>query len=268
MAQVGEKVEAAKWQDLIYEKKGEVCWITFNRPHRLNTFTGQTWRELHEALVEASHDTDVGIIVMTGAEKEGYRPAFSAGGDQSERETPEYLTFPMVVMRDVRDSIKPVIAAVNGYAIGGGHWLHVICDLSIASDNASFGQAGPRVGSPASGYVVSHLAQVIGMKRAKEVWMLCRRYDAKAALQWGLVNAVVPHDQLMAEVDKWCDDLLNISPTCLMAVKESFNQVGDYLLGSQPTTWIDHNFHKSEEAKEAVTAFFEKRKPDFRRFRR
>ncbi len=268
MAQVEQKSETRSYQDLIYEVKGEVCWITFNRPHRLNTFTGTTWRELHSALADAAHDSEVAVIVMTGAEKEGYRPAFSAGGDQNERETPEYRTFPMVVMRDVRDAPKPVIAAVNGYAIGGGHWLHVICDFSIASDNASFGQAGPRVGSMASGYVVSHLAQVIGMKRAKEMWMLCRRYDAKTALQWGLVNAVVPHDQLHAEAQKWCDELLNISPSCIMAIKESYNQASDYLLASEPAHWIDHNFYKSEEAKEAVTAFFEKRKPDFRRFRR
>lgn len=257
-------------KEILYSVKDYVATITINRPKVLNAFTGDNIDEMQALMDKAASDRDVGIIVLTGV---GER-AFCVGGDINwEKGTGgksglQDLNF--IFNRKIAECPKPVIARVNGYAIGGGHHIAYFCDFTIAAEHAIFGQNGPRVGSPAGGYIVSHSANVIGHKRARELWMLCRRYTAKQALEWGLANAVVPMAQLDAEVRKWCDELLAVSPTCLRILKRSFyhhmapimqRDMNDLLKEVAP------GYFATGEQQEGANAFLAKRKPDFNPFR-
>ena len=257
--------------DVRYEVDRGLAWITIDRQERLNAFRARTVDELIACLKRAWADAEVGVVCLTGA---GDR-AFSTGGDQKQRaETGDYGPSESGVFevetlhRLIRELPKPVIAAVNGYAIGGGHVLHVLCDLTIAADTAVFGQVGPRVGSFDAGFGTAYLARVVGEKRAREIWMLCRRYDARTAERWGLVNAVVPAAELRAEVRRWADEILALSPTALRFVKQSFNADSEHMAGVGQLAFSGlGQFVESEEAREGVEAFAAKRAPDFSRFR-
>src|SRR3989440_12155309 len=212
------------YTDILYEKTNGVAWITINRPETRNAFRTKTVEELTDAFVDARWDPTIGVVVLTGAGDK----AFCAGGDQKERGEGGYApgARPMDVEAlhsAIRHIPKPVIAMVNGFAIGGGHVLHVLCDLSIASENAIFGQTGPRVGSVDAGHGTGYLARVVGEKKAREIWYMCRQYSAQEALQMGLVNKVVPLADLRKEVEGWCRELLDKSPTALAMAKQSFN---------------------------------------------
>ena len=260
-----------RFEDLLYAVRRHVATITINRPKTLNSLTGHTMAELVEAIETAARDRRVGVIVLTGA---GDR-AFSSGGDVKwEQEgglaRRHVAITPRAVHEAVRHAGKPVIAAVKGYAIGMGNHLAYYCDITICADNAVFGQNGPRVGSPAEGYPVALLQRVVGAKKAREMWYLCRRYSAEQALELGLVNAVVPLARLDAEVRKWCDEILLGSPTCLKILKASFESDIDYLRDTSPhhhQRMLAPDFHDTGEDKEGQNAFFEKRPPDFNRFR-
>jgi naphthoate synthase len=257
--------------DVRYEVGDGLAWITIDRPERMNSFRGRTVDELIKCFKRAWASTDVGVICLTGA---GDR-AFCAGGDQKQRaETGDYgpsesgLFEVEYLHRVIRDLPKPVIAAVNGYAIGGGHVLHVLCDLTIASEGAVFGQNGPRVGSFDAGFGSNYLARVVGEKRAREIWFLCRRYDAETAERWGLVNKVVPAHELHAEVRRWADEILALSPTSLRFLKQSFNADTEHMAGLQHVAFTGlEAFVDSDEAREGLTAFNEKRQPDFGPYR-
>ena len=259
------------FEDLLYQVRRNVATITINRPKTLNSLTGATMRELVEALDRAGRDTRVGVIVLTGV---GDR-AFSSGGDvkwekQGGLARRHVETSPRAVHEAIRHAGKPVIAAVKGYAIGMGNHLAYYCDLTIAADNAIFGQNGPRVGSPAEGYPVALLQRVIGTKKAREMWMLCRRYSAEDALEMGLVNVVVPLAKFDAEVRKWCQEILALSPTCLKILKTSFEADIDYLRDTSPHHFqrtLAPDYHDTEEAREGPDAFLAKRPPDFNQFR-
>ena len=255
--------------DILYDKRDHVARITINRPRQYNAFTGDTLKELALAFEDAGADEEIGVIVLTGTGDK----AFCAGGDVNwekegglERQVLEPYTLHITVSR----CPQPVIARVNGYAIGGGNHLAYYCDFSIAAEHATFGQNGPRVGSPASGAIVSYLVRVIGAKRAREMWMLCRRYTAREALEMGLVNAVAPYAKLDEEVDRWCQELLALSPTCLRILKASFAAEFEPLLGQgdQIRRLITTREFWEEEQQEGARAFLEKRPPDFSRFRR
>ena len=258
-------------EDVRYEVEDGLAWITIDRQDRLNAFRAQTVDELIRCFKSAWADRDVGVVCLTGA---GER-AFCTGGDQKQRaETGDYgpsesgLFEIETLHRLIRDIPKPVIAAVNGYAIGGGHVLHVLCDLTIAADTAVFGQVGPRVGSFDAGYGSAYLARVVGEKRAREIWFLCRRYDAETAERWGLANRVVPAAELRAEVRRFADDILKLSPTALRFLKQSFNSDTEHIAGVGQLAFSGLGlFLDSEEAKEGVRAFEEKREPDFAAFR-
>ena len=256
--------------DVLYEVKDQVATIAINRPKSLNAFTGDTLVEMESLLLKAQKDPKVGVIVLTGT---GER-AFCVGGDVNwEKDNGGKSGLDGVELRMnklIVECPKPVIARVNGYAIGGGHHIAYFCDLTIAADHAILGQNGPRVASPAGGYYVSHAANVLGHKRARELWMLCRRYTAQQALEWGLVNTVVPMAELDAEVRKVCDELLALSPTCLEIVKRSFyyhmapimdRDYQDLLKEVAP------NDFQTGEQTEGANAFLEKRRPDFSAFR-
>jgi 2-ketocyclohexanecarboxyl-CoA hydrolase len=227
--------------------------------------------ELIHCFKRAWVSVDVGVVCLTGA---GDR-AFCTGGDQKQRaETGDYgpsesgLFEVEYLHRLVREIPKPVIAAVNGYAIGGGHVLHLLCDLTLASETARFGQTGPRVGSFDAGFGTAYLARAIGEKRAREVWMLCRQYDAETAERWGLVNRVVPAAELRAEVRRWADEILVLSPTALRFVKQSFNADSEHLAGVGQLAFSGLGlFVESDEAREGVAAFSERRRPDFSPYR-
>ncbi len=257
--------------DVLYEVEDGLATITINRPERMNAFRARTVDELIHCFKRAWADGEVGVVCLTGA---GDR-AFSTGGDQKQRaETGDYgpsesgLFEVESLHRLIREIPKPVIAAVGGYAIGGGHVLHLLCDLTIAGDNAVFGQTGPRVGSFDAGFGTGYLARVVGEKRAREIWFLCRRYDAATAERWGLVNAVVPAGDLQAEVRRWADDILALSPTALRFLKQSFNADTEHLAGLGQLAFSGLGlFVESEEAQEGVRAFSEKRAPDFAPFR-
>ncbi len=257
--------------DVRYEVESGLAWITIDRPDRLNSFRGRTVDELIKCFKRAWASADVGVICLTGA---GDR-AFCAGGDQKQRaETGDYgptesgLFEVEYLHRVIREVPKPVIAAVNGYAIGGGHVLHVLCDLTIASETAVFGQNGPRVGSFDAGFGSNYLARVVGEKRAREIWFLCRRYDAETAERWGLVNKVVPADELRAEVRRWADEILALSPTALRFLKQSFNADTEHIAGLQHVAFSGlETFVDSDEAREGVAAFNEKRDPNFAPYR-
>ena len=255
-----------QFEDILYEVRNGVAWITINRPDKMNAFRGQTCEELIRALQKAGWDKNIGCIVLAGA---GDR-AFCTGGDQSTHDG-NYdgrgtVGLPMEELHTaIRDVPKPVIARVQGYAIGGGNVLCTICDFTIASEKAVFGQVGPKVGSVDPGYGTAFLARVVGEKKARELWYLCRRYTAAEALAMGLVNTVVPHDQLDAEVQRWCDELLERSPTAIAIAKRSFNMDTAHQNGiAGMGMYALKLFYETAESKEGVKAFQEKRKPDFR----
>jgi 2-ketocyclohexanecarboxyl-CoA hydrolase len=257
--------------DVRYEVERGLAWITIARPERMNAFRARTVDELIQCLKQAWASADVGVVCLTGA---GDR-AFCTGGDQKQRaETGDYgpsesgLFEIETLHRLIRELPKPVIAAVNGYAIGGGHVLHVLCDLTVAADTAVFGQNGPRVGSFDAGFGTAYLARVVGEKRARELWMLCRRYDAPTAERWGLVNQVVPAAELRSEVRRWADEILELSPTALRFVKQSFNADSEHMAGIAQLSFSGlHQFVGSEEARAGLDAFAAKRTPDFEPYR-
>jgi naphthoate synthase len=260
-----------EFTDVLYEVENGLAWITINRADRFNAFRAQTVDELVFAFKLAWADDEVGVIALTGAGEK----AFCAGGDQKQRmETGDYgpsetgLFEVEALHRVIRDVPKPVVAAVNGIAIGGGHVLHVLTDLTIAADTATFGQNGPKVGSFDAGLGSSYLARVVGEKRAREIWFMLRRLSAEEALDWGLVNRVVPAADLKAEVRKYADTMMAYSPTALKVLKQSFNTDTEHMIsiGNMAYTTLKL-FGESEEAKEGITAFNEKRQPDFGSYR-
>ena len=258
--------------DVTYEVDHGLAWITINRPDRYNSFRANTVDELVKCFKRAWSSDEVGVICLTGAGEK----AFCAGGDQKQRmETGDYgpsdsgLFELDMLHRVIRDVPKPVIAAVNGFAIGGGHVLHVLCDLTIAADTARFGQNGPRVGSYDAGFGTGYLARVVGEKRAREIWFLCRQYSAEQAEAWGLVNKVVPAGQLKAEVRSWADEILRLSPTTLRVLKQSMNIDTEHFAAIGQMAFSSLKlFEDSAEAKEGIAAFNEKRAPDFSAYRR
>lgn len=259
-----------QFTDILYEKYNNRAKITINRADKMNTFTNHTLYELILAMQSAWTDNEVGAIILTGA---GDR-AFTIGGDMTEVTDPqplEKLPMPNLcaqLLQTIRTIPKPVIAAVNGFAIGGGQVIQVVCDLSIASSTAKFGQVGPKVGSFDVGYGSAYLARIVGEKKAREMWYLCKRYTAEECLQMGLVNAVVEPDKLMEETDKWVDTIVGHSPTSLAAVKASFNADTDSIWGSQTLSGIALNMYiGSEEATEAHNSFNEKRPGEYTKFR-
>lgn len=258
------------FQDIIYEKYNSRAKITINRPDKMNTFTNHTLYELINAFQMAWTDNEVGAIILTGA---GDR-SFSIGGDMTAGEDPQLLEkLPMPnlcaqLLQTIRNIPKPVIAAVNGFAIGGGHVISIVCDLTIASSTAKFGQVGPKVGSFDVGFGSAYLARIVGEKKAREFWYLCNRYTAEECLQMGLVNKVVAPEELMAETDKWVDTIVGFSPTSLAAVKTSFNMDTDSIWGSQSMAGLALNMYiGSEEATEAHNSFNEKRPGNYDKFR-
>ena len=264
---------AGEFGDILYEKAEAIAKITINRPEVHNAFRPRTLIEVSAAMESAREDPEVGVIIFTGA---GGR-AFCSGGDQSVRGDTGYIAEGADVGRfhvtdlqiQMRRLPKPVVAMVAGYAIGGGHILHLCCDLTIAADNAVFGQTGPRVGSWDGGYGASLLRDLVGTKKAKEFWLLCRQYDAEEALDMGLINTVVPLDRLEAETVAWCRDMLALSPFALRLVKASFNAHEDGYAGIQQLAH-DANllFYGSEEAAEGRESFKQRRRPDFSKFPR
>jgi dihydroxynaphthoic acid synthetase len=260
---------ALEFQDIIYQKHHRVqgaAWVTINRPEVMNAFTGQTLNEIKEAVIDANCDETVGVVVITGA---GDR-AFCAGGDikwlSEAQQEGRWGHGDFDPHAGIEECLKPIIARVNGYSIGGGNHMAYFCDFTIASEKANFAQVGPRVGSPASGHYVSYLTWVVGAKKAKEMWMLCRRYTAQQALEMGLVNVVIPPDKLDEEVDKWCRELLAKSPSCLKILKASFRSLYDPLRQLSRRNWVDEfapGFFQSGEADEGKNAFVERREPDF-----
>lgn len=259
--------------EILYEKSGGVARITIDRPQKYNACTPVTVMELGQALTDAWVDDAVGVVVLSGAGDK----AFCTGGDQSIRAPGGYegtvAALPLevgwqTVSHLIRSIPKPVIARVNGYAIGGGHVFHVVCDLSIASETAIFGQVGPKVGSFDPGFGTGDLMRAVGLKRAKEIWFLNRRYTARQALEMGLVNAVVPPEELDGEVDRWCAELLARSPTALKMLKYAFHAEIDGAVGvTNLGVGGLSMFYGTDESMEGRDAFMEKRDPDFMRFR-
>ncbi|MDI2029570.1 enoyl-CoA hydratase-related protein [Saccharopolyspora sp. TS4A08] len=258
------------YEDIQYAVEGPAAVVTINRPERYNSFRGKTVEELIAAFRAAWADPQVRVVILTAAGEK----AFCTGGDVKQRaETGDYGPtesgmFEIGYLHKlIRDIPKPVIAAVNGLAIGGGHVLHVLCDLSIAAETAKFGQAGPRVGSFDAGFGSAFLARIVGEKRAREIWFLCRQYDAATAERWGLVNAVVPGDQLLAEAKRWAEEIAVLSPTAIKFLKQSFNADTDHQAGlSNMAMSALSVFGETEEAHEGAAAFAEKRKPDFSQY--
>ncbi len=262
-----------KFEDIKYERTADgIARITINRPKLRNAFRPLTVGELKEAFDLARDDGEIGVVILTGQGPE----AFCSGGDQRVRGKAGYVDakgIPRLNILDVQKQIrslpKPVVAMVAGYAIGGGHVLHVVCDLTIAADNARFGQTGPKVGSFDGGLGSSYLARIVGQKKAREIWFLCRQYDAEEAREMGLVNAVVPLAQLEKETLKWCREMLQLSPMALRCVKAALNADCDGQIGlldfAGNATLL---YYLSEEAQEGRNAYVEKRKPDFKKFPR
>jgi naphthoate synthase len=268
-----QSVSGVEFSDIRYEHFEGIAKITIDRPEVRNAFRPETVSEMIRAFAHAQTWDEVGAIILTGAGDK----AFCSGGDQRVRGTHggyadrggnESLNV-LDLQMQIRRLPKPVVAMVAGYAIGGGNVLQLVCDLTIAADNARFGQTGPRVGSFDAGLGASLLARTVGLKKAKEIWFLCRQYDAREALAMGLVNAVVPLDRLEAETVAWCRRMLQLSPTALRALKAAFNADTDGLAGIQELAGIATGlFYTTEEAREGRNAFLEKRAPDFRRFKR
>ncbi len=257
-----------QYEDILFDEQDGVATITINRPDKYNAFRGRTAEELIDAFLKAGWNKEIGVIVLAGSGDK----AFCTGGDQSAHDG-SYdgrgtIGMPVEELHTViRDVPKPVIAKVQGFAIGGGNVLAVLCDLTIASDKAQFGQVGPKVGSVDPGWGTAYLSRIVGEKKAREIWYLCRRYTAQQALEMGLINCVVPHDELDAEVAKWCAEIMEKSPTALAIAKRSFNADSDTIrgiggLGLQALSL----YYDTPESKEGVNAFLEKRKPDFRKF--
>lgn len=266
---------AKTYGDILYQKHGGIAKITLNRPEKRNAFRPQTVAELHDALLDAREDQKIGVVLLTGAgpAKDG-KYAFCAGGDQSVRGHGGYIDDKGVprlnvleVQKLIRSMPKVVIALVAGYAIGGGHVLHVMCDLTIAADNGIFGQVGPKMGSFDGGFGSSYLARMVGQKKAREIWFLCRQYNAQEALEMGLVNKVVPVDQLEAEGVAWANEILQRSPLAIRCLKAAFNAELDGQAGVQELAGnATMLYYMTEEAKEFMTAQKEKRKPKAENF--
>ncbi|HEY4685146.1 MAG TPA: 1,4-dihydroxy-2-naphthoyl-CoA synthase [Dehalococcoidia bacterium] len=264
--------QSGSYEDVIYETAEGIAKVTINRPRVRNAFRPQTVSELQDAFRRAHDDDEVGVVILTGAGDK----AFCSGGDQGVRGHGGYVGADGVprlnvleLQRQIRLLPKPVIAMVAGYAIGGGHVLHLVCDLTIAADNAVFGQTGPKVGSFDAGYGATLLARIVGHKKAREIWYLCRQYSAQEALAMGLVNAVVPLERLEEETVTWCREILAMSPTALRFLKAAFNADTDGLAGIQQLAGdATLLYYLTEEAKEGRDAFLEKRKPDFSKFPR
>jgi 2-ketocyclohexanecarboxyl-CoA hydrolase len=255
------------YSDILYEERDRVATVTFNRPHRMNAFTRNTYYEVTDAIRRASWNRDIGVIVLTGA---GDR-AFGIGGDKDEKKADRVDNGLGILGNGVedlqtviRDAPKPVIAKVRGFAIGSGNVLVTLCDLAIASENAVFGQAGPRMGSVDPGFGTALLARIVGEKKAREIWYLCRRYSAAQALEMGLINAVVPDAELDAEVERWCAEINEKSPTAIALAKRSFNADSENIRGiGQLAFQALALYFGTDEAKEGGNALREKRKPDF-----
>jgi len=262
---------AGDYEDIKYEKLEGIAKITINRPQVRNAFRPRTVDEMMHAFREAEEDSSIGVIVITG---EGEK-AFCSGGDQKVRGDSGYQDEKGIhrlnvleFQRQIRRSPKPVIAMVAGYAIGGGHVLHLMCDLTIAADNAVFGQTGPKVGSFDGGYGASYMARIVGQKKAREIWFLCRQYNADQALQMGLVNTVVPYENLEEETVNWCREILANSPTAIRCLKAALNADCDGQAGLQELSGAATMlFYMSEEAQEGRNAFLEKRKPEFGKYK-
>ena len=259
------------YDDIIYEKSDDgIARVTINRPQVRNAFRPLTVNEMIDAFADAREDLGIGVVILTGAGSD----AFCSGGDQKVRGDAGYVgadKVPRLNVLDLQHLIryipKPVIAAVAGYAIGGGHVLHLVCDLTIAAENARFGQTGPRVGSFDAGYGAGLLARTVGQKRAKEIWFLCRQYDARQAYDMGLVNTVVAVERLQEEAVLWAREILALSPTALRFLKAAFNADSDGLAGIQQLAGdATRLFYMTEEGSEGKQAFLEKRKPDFSNF--
>ncbi|MFO8039640.1 MAG: 1,4-dihydroxy-2-naphthoyl-CoA synthase [Sodalinema sp.] len=266
---------AKTYEDILYHKRDGIAKITINRPHKRNAFRPQTVVELYDAFADAREDTRIGVVLLTGAgpHSDG-KYAFCSGGDQSVRGKAGYLDDAGVprlnvldLQRLIRSMPKVVIALVAGYAIGGGHVLHVVCDLTIAADNAIFGQTGPKVGSFDGGFGASYLARSVGQKKAREIWFLCRQYDAQQALEMGLVNTVVPVEELEAEGVRWAEEILQKSPIAIRCLKAAFNADCDGQAGLQELAGnATLLYYMTEEGVEGKQAFLEKRPPDFRQY--
>jgi naphthoate synthase len=265
-------VRSGEYEDILYDTAEGIAKITINRPEVRNAFRPGTLFELSDAFERARNDPGVGVIILTGAGDE----AFSSGGDQRIRGDAGYVDpggTPRLNVLDLQIQMrrlpKPIIAMVKGYAIGGGHVLHVVCDLTIAADNAVFGQTGPKVGSFDGGYGTGLLARMVGDKRAREIWYLCRQYSAAEAYEMGMVNAVVPLDRVEEETVQWAREMLQMSPLALRMMKAAFNAASDGLAGQQQLAGdATLLFYMTEEAQEGRNAYVEKRKPDFGRFPR
>jgi naphthoate synthase len=268
-------IQVKEYEDITYHKCDGVARIAFDRPEVRNAFRPETLLELQEAFRDAGEDTEIGVVLLTGngPARDG-KYAFCSGGDQRVRGEAGYVGREGVprlnvleLQRYIRSMPKPVIALVAGYAIGGGHVLHVICDLTIAADNAFFGQTGPKVGSFDGGFGASYLASIVGQKKAREIWYLCRQYSAAEALEMGLVNKVVPLGELEEEGWRWAREILDKSPLAIRLLKSAFNAGVDGQAGIQELAGnATLLFYMTEQAQEAKNAYLEKRKPDFRKF--
>ena len=261
-----------EYEDILFQRRGGIAKLTINRPRVRNAFRPETLFELSDAFTIVRNDPTIGVAIFTGAGDK----AFCSGGDQRVRGHAGYVDKSGVprlnvldLQKQIRSLPKPVIAMVAGFAIGGGHVLHLVCDLTIAADNAVFGQTGPRVGSFDGGFGASQLARLVGQKKAREVWYLCRRYSATEALDMGMVNAVVPLENLEETAVQWCREILAQSPMALRCLKSAFNAEMDGMAGIQElagdTTLL---YYMTEEAQEGRDAYNQKRKPDFSRFKR
>ncbi|TMQ60069.1 MAG: 1,4-dihydroxy-2-naphthoyl-CoA synthase [Candidatus Eisenbacteria bacterium] len=263
---------ARTFTDILYEKAEGIAKITINRPDVRNAFRPLTVREMIQAFEDVREDPEIGVAILTGAGTE----AFCSGGDQRVRGAAGYVGDDQVprlnvldLQKQIRSLPKPVVAMVAGYAVGGGHVLHVVCDLTIAADNARFGQTGPKVGSFDGGFGASYLARIVGQKKAREIWYLCRQYDAAQAHEMGLVNEVVPLERLEEETVAWCREMLAMSPLAIRCLKASFNAECDGEVGLQELAGnATLLFYMTEEAQEGRNAYLERRKPDFSKFRR
>ena len=265
--------KAGEFTDIVYEKCSDgIAKITINRPQVHNAFRPQTVMEMSRALNDARNDADVGVIILTGMGEK----AFCSGGDQKVRGTGGYVGDDgtprlnvLALQREIRTCPKPVVAMVAGWCVGGGHVLHMMCDLTIAAENAMFGQTGPRVGSFDGGWGASYMARIVGQKKAREIWFLCRFYNAKEALDMGLVNTVVPLEKLEAETVQWCREMLANSPLALRCLKAALNADCDGQAGLQELAGnATLLYYMTEEGREGKNAFLEKRRPDFSKFQR
>lgn len=261
--------DRTEYEDILFDCTEGVATIAVNRPERMNAWRENTYYEVLDALTRAGWDKSIGVVVICGVGGKAFGVGGDSGDKKSERGGQGILGVPLEAIHGlIRDIPKPVIAKVDGFAIGGGNVIATICDLTIASDRSTFGQVGPKVGSVDPGFGTAYLARIVGEKRAREIWYLCRRYSAQEAYEMGLVNRVVPADQLDAEVDAWCKEILARSPTAIAIAKKSFNADTESIRGiAQLGFQSVALYYGTDEAKEGGNAFREKRKPDFRKFR-